>query len=349
MAEINNIRLPDLAEENQIVLVADANHADELIRKTITSQLEAMHTAGVKHLYLEHDPKDVSLEELLVLKDEQGDLVREATRLKMQVHFFDDRSLVHQLDARHPEAASFANDVDPYLQDVESLAWKSANPAEMKDYIRDVDAHWKADSIDFRNGKMVENLSNELNKHPDEKSLIIAGSGHSNGDNDIDEGLRNNGHQVTTARINTEYTNGSSYGTDYPDFIIRGETGAAISFKNSETGRMQRLIDADDLPVKNTEPVAELSSDELSTKGNFDQNNDQGIVHSNRDIPDHIRDYLIINKVSDFISNTNDLSNEQRDLMQNYLDQKRANMTEVAKDIDFTKELDFSKSLDLSR
>lgn len=61
----------------------------------------------------------------------------------------------------------------------------------MKDYIRDVDAHWKADSSDFRNGKMVENLSNELNKHPDEKSLII-------------------------------------YGTDHSDFIIRGESGAAI-------------------------------------------------------------------------------------------------------------------------
>ncbi|MDO9051526.1 MAG: hypothetical protein Q8J59_00130 [Methylotenera sp.] len=48
MAEINSIRLPDLAEENQVVLVADANHTDELIRKTITSELEAMHTAGVK-------------------------------------------------------------------------------------------------------------------------------------------------------------------------------------------------------------------------------------------------------------------------------------------------------------
>ncbi len=44
MTEINSIRLPDFAEENQVVLVADANHTDELIRKTITSELEADYT-----------------------------------------------------------------------------------------------------------------------------------------------------------------------------------------------------------------------------------------------------------------------------------------------------------------
>lgn len=301
MADVNNIRLKDIAEENKVILIADPDHEDGLILKSITSQLQEMHDEGVRHLYLEHDPKDVSLDQLLALPDEQGDLVREATRLKMQVHLFDDRSREHQLEARHPEAASFADDVDPYHQDRDALIWKSANPSEMKDYLRDADTHWKADSIAFRNEKMIENLSNDINQHPDEKSLIIAGSSHSNEGNDIDEGLRKNGHQIITARVNTQYTSYSSWGTDNPDIVIRGETGEAISFKNPQSGNMQRVSDTDELPIKNTEPVSELPPDLVNKNTHLAMQNDHGIVNNNRDIPDHIRDYLIIKNVSQFI------------------------------------------------
>lgn len=39
LAELNTIRLPDV-EKNQVTLVANANHAEVLIRKMIASQFE---------------------------------------------------------------------------------------------------------------------------------------------------------------------------------------------------------------------------------------------------------------------------------------------------------------------
>ena len=342
MADANNLRLKDLAEENQVILIADPDHEDGLIRKSITSQLQAMHDEGVRHLYLEHDPKDVSLDQLLALPDEQGDLVREATRLNMQVHLFDDRSREHQLEARHPAAASFADDVDPYHQDRDALIWKSANPSEMNDYLRDADTHWKADSITYRNEKMIENLSHEINQHPDEKSLIIAGSSHSNEGNDIDEGLRKNGHQVITARVNTQYTSYSSWGTDNPDFVIHGDTGKAISYKDPESGNMRRMTDTDELPIKNTEPVNELPPESVNKNTHSASQNNHGIVNNNHGIPDHIRDYLIIRNVSQFISSTDNLSAGQRDFMNHYLSEKQANITQPAEEQVLTKELGFT-------
>lgn len=53
-----------------------------------------MYGQGLRHLYLEQDPKVTSLDDILGLPstDENGNLVREAVHLGMQVHFFDDRS-----------------------------------------------------------------------------------------------------------------------------------------------------------------------------------------------------------------------------------------------------------------
>ncbi len=282
MANENSAPLVRLTYENEVVLVADNNHSDESTIHSIKLQLPEMYVQGLRHLYLEQDAQEVSLDDILGLPstDENGNLVREAVRLGMQVHLFDDRSRQRELNARYPTEAALVKIRDPYLkhaeqliQDLREIDQNSAHPLKMEEYLHELMAHKDADLIAFRNDRMIDNLSRMMDAHPNQKSLVIGGAAHSENSDDLDEGLRKKGHQVTTVEIFSPSAKIPKHGLDNPEFAIymatAKETGAFVFYKNSETNKMQRISGNEALPFKNIEPLATTLHDKQDYKELF--------------------------------------------------------------------------------
>lgn len=246
--------LISVVKANDVTIVADKDHSDGAITAYIESQLPAMAKAGVRHLYLEHDAKEVTLAELVALQDAYGSMVRAAQQQGMQIHLYDDRTAERARDARFPEAAAFADKNDPYFLDPEALIAKAPNPAQMRDYIqviRETQSNGEA-----RNASIVTNLDQEMRRHPNEKAAVILGAWHTEFRNDVDEGLRAKGHQTSTIEVHSKNTLITSRGPDVPDFIANTETGQAITYKvNPADEHMRRIMEGVDLPWRSSEPV----------------------------------------------------------------------------------------------
>lgn len=254
---IKNTPLSKIAEENEIILIADIDHENDAISRTLTEQLAGMQAQGIKHLYLERDPTEYSPSDLRADPTTFGDLVREADRLGMQVHLYDDNSKKHVRDAQFPAEAAFADEHDFYRKDIDAIINKAPDPGRMKQYLDMETAAYKLDPLDIadRNPRMIENISREMAQHPGEKALIFGGSWHTDKNYDLDEGLRKSGHQVVTVELNPPDTNSAIWRSDRPDFTIYTESADKVTLlKDLQTGLIQ-TPDGEITSWKNTESV----------------------------------------------------------------------------------------------
>jgi hypothetical protein len=252
---IKNTPLSKIAEENEIILVADIDHENEAISRTLTEQLAGIHTQGIKHLYLERYPTEYSPSDLRADPTPFGDLVREADRLGIQVHMYDDNSKKHVRDAQFPAEAAFADEHDFYRKDIDAIINKAPDPVRMKQYLDMETDAYKLDPLDIadRNPRMIENISREMAQHPGEKALVFGGSWHTDKSNDLDEGLRISGHQVVTVELNPPDSNSAIWRSDRPDFTIYSENASKVTLlKYLQTGLIQ-TADGEITSWKNTE------------------------------------------------------------------------------------------------
>ena len=263
---IQNPALIEAAKHNDVVIIADPDHADGNIRKYgITPQLAGLYAQGFHDLYLEHDPKEVSVKTLTSLDGEYNSMVKEAVKLGMNIHFYDDRTRETERDNRYPEEAKFIEKNDPYVQgDREEIIKQSPNPDKMRAYLDETQAN-KAADMNFRNEKMVDNLDGEINGQSSKKALVHLGRGHLDNPQDVDEGLRAKGHQTIVVEVNSAQTALTVGGEDKSDIIVAAENGKALSFKNPQTGQIVRVLEGIEIPWRNTEPVANVSPANLCT------------------------------------------------------------------------------------
>lgn len=252
---IKSTPLSKLAAENEILLVADIDHENDKISRTLTEQLADMYAQGIKHLYLERDPTEYSPSDLRADPTPFGDLVREADRLGIQVHMYDDNSKKHARDAQFPTEAAFADEHDFYRKDIDEIINSAPDPERMKQYLDMETAAYKLDPLDIadRNPRMIENINREMAQHPGEKALVFGGSWHTDKNNDLDEGLRKSGHQVVTVELNPPDTSSAIWRSDRPDFTIYTESPDKVTLlKDLQTGLIQ-TADGEITSWKNTE------------------------------------------------------------------------------------------------
>ena len=249
--------LGQLVVHNDIVFIADPYHIDGNISKAANAQLKDAHSRGANHLFLEHDPAEYTKEQAMKNDTEYGRLVRDAQNLGIQIHLYDDRSKDREIDARFRDEAKLRHETDQYLQDVDGLMRRAENPDRMKEYLAALSTTLD-ERTQFRNERMTENIANTMAQYPGERALVMMGSAHLEGANDVDEGLRARGFRTATAEINSPNT--ATLGTnlnapDKPDFILN-ENGEILSYKTSSTNTMQRPQEGQELPWQNQEPVA---------------------------------------------------------------------------------------------
>ncbi|MEJ0010992.1 MAG: hypothetical protein WDN72_11360 [Alphaproteobacteria bacterium] len=125
------------AKANDVVMVSDRDHRDESAIAYVGAQLPGLAKAGVRHLYLEHDPREVRLGDIIATNRDNsyGKMVMEAQRLGIEIHLYDDRREARALDARFPQAAAFAGKHDPYLENRDGLIAHAPDPKEMRAYL----------------------------------------------------------------------------------------------------------------------------------------------------------------------------------------------------------------------
>lgn len=249
--------LVEATKHNDVVFIADVNHEDDKTHLAVKDRLSAMHEKGSNAIYIEQDPKETTKQEILGRSDAYGDMAREAERLGMRVVAFDDRTRQNERDARYPEEAKFVQDNDFYLKDQESLIKNFSNHDKMRDYIDEINKN-KEEDLKFRNEKMVGNLHNDMSQHPNEKSIVVVGAAHLSGNNDVDEGLRKNGHQSITVEFNHAESNVNALqavAADRPDLIKHDNF---LSYKDPKTNVMKHADTMDEVPWHNAEPVSNI-------------------------------------------------------------------------------------------
>jgi hypothetical protein len=254
--------LVSLSKANDVIRVAEPDHTDGAISATVGKQWQGMAANNTKHLFLEHDPKDVTVAQLAGEDSEYGRMIRTAMDNGAQVHLYDDRSRQRERDARYPEESALRHQQDTYLKDPIGLMVNAENPTRMAAYLQEIDANRDAD-LAFRNERMAENIDRTMREHPGEKAAAMVGAAHTDTTHDLDEMLRARGHQTVTAELNSPNTNNDNLvrrlsSQDKPDVVISAETGDALSYKAPGTNVMQTTrgkSDAD-IPWRNDEPVA---------------------------------------------------------------------------------------------
>lgn len=265
MSEPQKPALVELAANNQIVVVADIDHRSEMIPDAITAQLPAMAQEGMKHLFIEVDPNETNLADVISRGDAFGRMVTKAQALGVEVVPVDDRSRQRARNARYPEEATFMKEQDVYGADVEALINASPNPERMRAYLNERQQNVTADTDD-RNLAMTNNIAESMKTHPNDKALVVVGAAHANQRNDIDEMLRVRGFQTVTAQIkasDAEYLPSLASAPDKADITLDAFTGQATAVKNTETGRVQRVVDPATIHWRNEEAVAETHSDAM--------------------------------------------------------------------------------------
>ena len=254
--------LAEIAKHNDVTLIADSDHTDNLIPNAITKELKALYAQGVRHLYFEQDPNMTSIKDAVINADNaHGDMLRKALLVGMDIHFYDDRTIEMERYKRYPEESAFVRAEDPYLLDEAGTIEKYAHPEKMKAYINEANEMF-ALGVEFRNNRMVENLDHGMRSHPNEKSIVMVGAAHADEIYDLDERLRANGHQVVTVEIHSMNSSVGHSGADAPDFIMAAENGNLRSYKNPATQKVQHPSPDELPPFRNIEPVAAFKSNQ---------------------------------------------------------------------------------------
>lgn len=251
--------LVSVASANDVTILADKDHGDPAIAAHLESQLPALKAAGVKHLYLEHDAADTTVSEITAIKNSYGHMVAAAEQQGFEIHFYDDRSNERARDAAFPVEAKYVRDHDVYFNDTDALIAGAPDPQRMRDYIDARVAY--ENQPNSRNPAIIANLDRELSTNPGEKAVVMLGAWHAEHRNDVDEGLRARGHQVSTIEVKSDNSAVMGRGKDVPDFIARTETGQAITYKaNPADEHLRRIMEGVELPWRNTEPVADAQA-----------------------------------------------------------------------------------------
>lgn len=259
--------LGSITANNQITVVADPAHDDDAISKSIKHQMHAMRQSGVKHLFLEHDANEISIDDLRGQNNAYGDMIREAEAHGIQVHMYDDRSLTRALNQRFPDESQFVQKHDPYFSNTDALIANAPNQERMKQYV-DAKRDQSDSDIERRNTFMAQSIVEQMKQYPNDKALVMVGSAHVDKRYDLDEMLRDKGYQATTVEINSPTTSTVGIrGEDKPDIILAAETGKAISYKDPQTQQMKLVMEGVELPWKNQEPVCSFNHAALGGVG----------------------------------------------------------------------------------
>jgi hypothetical protein len=258
--------LVSITRANDVTLVAEYDHEDGAISKSVGDHWQSMVSNGVKHLFLEHDPRYASLAKIAVEDSEYGRMVNTAIKSGVNVHFYDDRSHEHARNEHYKEESAKVTAEDQYMQDPIGLIAGASNPQKMGQYLYERASASDAELV-YRNHKMAENIDGILKQHPGEKALVMVGAAHADKKHDLDEMLRERGHQTATVEINSPYTGGGNLinrlkAEDKSDFVIAAETGNLVSYKAPNTNDMISPLgkSESDIPLRNTEPVAAPAS-----------------------------------------------------------------------------------------
>ena len=256
---MNDPAIVSMVRANDVTILADKDHNDPAIMDHVRQQLSALSAQGLQHLYVEQDASEITLRELTQADTPLGRMTAEAERLGIRVHFFDDRSEERALTARYPEAAAYAESVgDYYLFDRDALIAGAPNTEDMRAYIAGRD---ETSGSQQRNASIIRNIDQGLDAAPGEKAMVVIGAWHVEQRNDIDEGLRREGHQTGVIEIKSDDTLVVGRGPDVPDFIARTETGQAITYKaNPSHISLQRITEGLELPWRNQEPVVDIQT-----------------------------------------------------------------------------------------
>lgn len=257
--EENSHALASITAHNEVTIVADPDHLDENISAAVQAQWPQMQKNGVKHLFLEHDAREVSIGALRGKDSEYSRMIDTAATLGVQIHLYDDRTEERALDTKYPEQARERLESDPYLLDTDALIATAKNPQRMKAYLDETYATMD-ERVAARNTRMVENIQGVMSRHPGERALVMLGSSHMQTPYDVDEGLRAAGLQTTTVEINSPNTDGANlvnrmFTKDKADFVVSAEDGKLVSFKEPGSNRLRSTAGMESLPWKNQEPV----------------------------------------------------------------------------------------------
>lgn len=264
MSEPQPTALAKLTAHNQITVVADLDHTSDDIKARIAADLPAMAANGVKHLFLEHDARDVSPDDIVSDGGAYASLLQTARELGISIHMMDDRSRQRDRATRFAEEDAQRLNQDPYMLDTEGLIARAQNPEKMQEYVKEIEINERSD-MEFRNVRMVENIDDEMRNHGDEKAVVVTGGTHTFGRSDIDEGLRLRGYQTATAQIFAADMAGDGLifaagASDKADVTLRADTGEASSYKVPGTNlsrRVETLPHGSEIPWENQEPVAD--------------------------------------------------------------------------------------------
>lgn len=106
--------LVQITKNNDIIIARDTDHRKDDQFKALADQVDEMHEQGLRHLFLENDPSNVSVTDYqLGSNGYRGLLINKAIGLGMQVHLYDDRSWKNERAERYPEESKFAA-ANPY-------------------------------------------------------------------------------------------------------------------------------------------------------------------------------------------------------------------------------------------
>lgn len=245
-----------MVRANDVTVVADKDHDDPAIVDHLREQLPALASQGLRHLYLEQDPHEISVDTLAQAETTLGKLTAEAQRLGIEIHLFDDSSARRALDAQYPAAAAYVRENDRYMLDTEALVAGAPNAGDMRAYLA---GREQTSGSQQRNASILTNIDHGLRGAPNEKAMVLIGAWHVEQRNDIDEALRERGHQVGVIEIKSDQSLVLGRGPDAPDFIARTETGETLTYKRSPgDSALQRATEGLVLPWRNTEAVMDM-------------------------------------------------------------------------------------------
>ena len=176
----------------------------------------------------------------------------------------DDRSRQRDYAARYPEEQAYVNAHDVYREQPDALIAGAPNPEKMKAYLAERQQN-EASDLAFRNVRMVENIADEMQRHPGEKAAAMPGSAHVDKKMDVDEGLRLRGYQTATAQIHLPDAvvgapDSHAFAKDKADMVIDSTTGFEIAYKVPGTNMMRAMTSTPsggELPWANREPVSD--------------------------------------------------------------------------------------------
>jgi len=267
--------LGNLVKNNDITIIADLDHADAKIPKSMDAQMPDARSSGQKvHLFLEHDAKETKIESLAAQDNSYGQMIRNAQANGGQVHLYDDRTADRALKEKYPTEYAAVNTQDPYMRDQAQLIKDAKDPEKMQEFLREY-PKTITENIPARNEKIAQNIAETMDKYPGEKAVVMLGAGHVGENNDVDEMLRKKGYSVATMEIVSPETNPRNIvrrldRDDKPDIVMHADTGKVISAKDPATGEMHRVTESSTIPWKNNEPVGSSVSSPAASSSAVD-------------------------------------------------------------------------------